>query len=148
VPRSSYAGLLLGVALVLTSARPAYAQRIPEEAVWSLGAALFAPFVAVPLKSIMLRLRGRNAGDARLWSLGAIEWAIWFPLGFVLLKFGRYPSLIAPLLFVSIVWLHRTRVDGASWAWALLLSLPTPAFALALPLLAFVSWGQLAALAR
>ena len=124
--------------LVLFSASAAHAQRIPEVVVWSAGAGLFAPFVAVPVKLGVLRLRDLEA-SARLWSTSALEWLLWFPLGFALLRFGRSPPLGVVVLLALAVWLNKARTPGASWLSALFLSMPTPVLALLLPFLAFAA---------
>jgi hypothetical protein len=68
-----------------------------------------------------------------------IEWVLWFPLGFVLLRYaGSSPPVVVLLLFASVVWIHRIRVVDAAWSSALYLSLPTPVLAITLPFLAFV----------
>jgi hypothetical protein len=46
---------LAPLGLLLFSASEAHAQRIPEVVLWSAGASLFAPFVAVPIKRGILR---------------------------------------------------------------------------------------------
>lgn len=136
--------------LVLLSASAAHAQRIPEEALWSAGASLFAPFVAVPVKLGILRLMALKAGAPRLWQISAIEWVLWFPAAFLLLRSDRSSS--APLtilaLFGLVVWLHRVRIASTRWSSALLLSLPTPILALVLPFLALASLGYLESLTR
>lgn len=127
---------MLALALLLPSV--AHAQRVPEVVLWSAGASVFAPFVAVPVKLGILRLMALTAGTSRLWQISAIEWLLWFPAAFILFRSGRSSS--APLtvltLFGLVVWLHRVRVPTTRWSAALLLSLPTPILALALPFLA------------
>jgi hypothetical protein len=117
----------------------AHAQRVPDEFLWFAGAGLFAPFVAVPFKLGILRLLNLRAAWPRLWFISAIEWLLWFPLGFIVLRSGRPSS--APLtvlaLFASIVWVHKARLTNTSWCSALFLSLLTPVLALSIPVLAF-----------
>jgi hypothetical protein len=139
---------LASFALVFFIASPAYAQRIPDEFIWFAGTSLFAPFVAIPIKLGILRLFKLEAGCSRLWSLSAIEWLLWFPLPFVMLRYGRPSSapMIVLALFASLVWIHRTRLANASWRSALFLSLPTPVLALSLPFLAFGAAGFLISL--
>ena len=135
---------LLPLALVLLSPSAAYAQRIPEEFAWFAGTSLFAPFVAVPVKFGILRLLALEATRSRLWSMSAIEWVLWFPVAFILLRYGRSTApLIALVLFISAGWLQRARLVDAPWRFALLLSLPTPALMLILPFLAFGSAAYL-----
>jgi hypothetical protein len=126
-------------ALVFFIASPAHAQRVPDEFIWFAGTSLFAPFIAIPIKLGILRLTKLEAGCSRLWSISAIEWLLWFPLPFVVLRYGRPSSapMIVLALFTSVVWVHRTRLANASWRSALFLSLATPVLALLLPLLAF-----------
>jgi len=135
----------VALAVVLLVPSVAQAQRIPEAAVWFAGAGLFAPFVAVPVKLGILRLMALKAETPRLWQISAIEWLLWFPAAFLLLRSGRPSS--APLtvlaLFGLVAWLHRVRLPSTRWNSALLLSLPTPILALLLPLLAFVSAAYL-----
>ena len=126
-------------ALFLFTTSPAHAQRIPDEFVWFAGASLFAPFVAIPIKLGILRLQNEEAGCSRLWIISAIEWLLWFPVGFMVLRFERYssaPTLVLAL-FASVGWVLKSRLANASWRSALLLSLPTPVLALSLPFLAF-----------
>jgi hypothetical protein len=127
------------LALALLPASTAHAQRIPDAAVWWVGSSLLAPFLAVPVKLVILRLLALEVAGSRLWIISAIEWVLWFPVGFVVLRYGRSsPPVVVLLLFASGVWLHRIRVAGAPWSSALYLSLPTPVLAIALPFLAFV----------
>ncbi len=132
---------LVPLALVLLSANAAHAQRIPEMVLWSAGAGLFAPFVAVPVKLGILRLLALEVRGSRLWSISAMEWVLWLPLAVILLRSSRSSSvpLIVLALFASAVWLHRVRLANAPWRSALFLSLPTPVLALVLPFLAFGS---------
>ena len=132
-------GFFVPLAFVVFPAGEAHAQRIPESMVWSAGASLFAPFVAVPLKIGLLRILGLAPGSARLWAISAIEWVLWFPAAFLLFRSGNQSSfpLIVVLLFVSVAWIHKARVPNATWRAAFFLALPTPLLALALPFLAF-----------
>ena len=127
------------LALVLFSASEAHAQRIPQEFLWFAGASLFAPFVAIPVKLGILRLLNIETVCSRLWSISAIEWLLWFPLAFVMLRSGR--SSLVPLivlgLFASVVWVHRVRLINASWRSAFFLALFTPVLVLLLPILVF-----------
>ena len=126
------------LALVLLPASAAHAQRIPDAAIWWVGASLLAPFLAVPVKLGILRLLALEVAGSRLWMISAIEWVLWFPVGFVVLRYARSsPPVVVLLLFASVVWLHRIRVADASWSSALYLSLPPPFLAIALPFLAF-----------
>ena len=136
-----WARFLIALAVVLVPASAAHAQRIPDVAVWSAGASLFAPFVAVPVKLGIFRLMALKADAPRLWQISAIEWVLWFPSAFLLLRSdGRSSAPLTLLaLFGLVVWLHKVRVPNAGWRSALLLSLPTPLLALALPFLALGS---------
>jgi hypothetical protein len=124
----------------------AQAQKIPIEAVWSAGAGLFAPFIAIPIKIALARFSKVNAANFHPWSLSLIEWVIWFPAAYVLLRSSDanlIPVVLPALLGLSI-WLHRSWANDASWPSAILLSLPTPILAVALPLLIFVGLSSLA----
>lgn len=135
----SWARFGVPLALVLLPASAAHAQRIPDAAVWWVGTSLLAPFLAVPVKFGILRLLALEVTGSRLWMISGIEWALWFPLGFFVLRYARSsPPIVVLLLFASVVWLHRIRVADAPWSAALYLSLPTPILAIALPFLAFV----------
>jgi hypothetical protein len=136
---SAWLRFIFPLFLVLLSANTAHAQRVPEVVFWSAGASLFAPFVAVPLKSVILRLLALDVGGSRLWSLSAIEWVLWFPVAVGFFRFSRSSSapLIVLALFVSAAWLQRTCVPDAPWRSAFILSLPTPVLVLVLPFLAF-----------
>jgi hypothetical protein len=126
------------LALVLFPASAAHAQRIPDEAIWWVGASLLAPFLAVPVKLGILRLLALEVASSRVWMISAIEWVLWFPVGLVVLRYsGSSPPVVVLLLFASVVWIHRIRVADAPWRSALYLSLPTPILAIALPFLAF-----------
>jgi hypothetical protein len=127
--------------LVLFSASTAHAQRIPDEFIWFAGASLFAPFVAIPLKLVILRLLKLKAACSRLWSISAIELLLWFPIGYFALRFGRSTSapVIVLALFACVVWTHVALLANTSWRSAFFLSLPTPVLALSLPFLAFAS---------
>jgi hypothetical protein len=131
--------LLALFALSFFIASPAHAQRIPDEFIWFAGSSLFAPFIAVPIKLGILRLLKLKDGCCRLWFISAIEWLLWFPLPFVVLRYGRPSSapMIVLALFASVVWVHKTRLANTSWRSAFSLSLPTPVLALSLPFLAF-----------
>jgi hypothetical protein len=148
-PMRKYVQFLVPLALVLFSAGEAHAQRVPESVMWSAGASLFAPFVAVPVKAGLLRLVSLEATFARLWFISAIEWVVWFPVGFILLRSGRLSSapIVLLALFATVVWVHSARVANARLGSALLLSLVTPIFALVLPLLAIATVAQLETLA-
>ena len=132
-------GFFVPLAFVVFPAGEAHAQRIPEGIVWSAGASLFAPFVAIPVKVGLSRILGLAPGNARLWAISAIEWVLWFPAAFLLFRSGNQSSfpLIVVLLFVSVAWIHKVRVADATWRSAFLFALPTPLLALALPFLAF-----------
>jgi hypothetical protein len=126
---------VLALLAMLFWAGAAHAQQIPEFVVWSAGAALFAPFVAVPIKLGLLRLLAFSVDPSRLWAIAAIEWLLWFPLAFLVLRSGRsggLPMTLLALLFAA-VWLHRVRIPTERWAFAFWLALPTPLLALALP---------------
>ncbi len=127
-------------ALLLVSAGNAYAQRIPIIYLWFAGAGLFAPFVAIPIKLGLLRLMHLEVGISRLWLLSAVEWVLWFPLVFVMLRFGSPVGvpLVLPVVFALVVWVHKESVANTSLRSALALSLPTPILAFALPILAFL----------
>ena len=148
LPASRSFRFLVPLALVLFSAGEAHAQRIPEFVIWSAGASLFAPFVAVPVKAALLRLLALEATFSRLWSISAIEWGVWFPVAFILLRSGRSSSapLVLLALFGTIVWLHSARVANARLGAALLLSLPTPILALLLPFLTVLAVAALESL--
>jgi hypothetical protein len=126
-------------ALALFVANPAHAQRVPDEFIWFAGTSLLAPFGAIPIKLGILRLSKLEAGCSLLWSISAIEWLLWFPLAFVVVRYGRPSSapMMVLALFATVVWVHRTRLAKATWRSALFLSLPTPVLALSLPFLAF-----------
>jgi hypothetical protein len=127
------------LALVFLPASAAHAQRIPDEAIWWAGASLLAPLFAFPVKLGIVRLLALEVAGPRLWMISAIEWVLWFPVAYILLRYVRSsPPLVVLLLFASVVWLHRERVANTSWSSALYLSLPTPILAIALPFLAFV----------
>jgi hypothetical protein len=128
----------ISLSLLLLSASTAHAQKVPDVVLWSAGASLLAPFVAVPVKLGILRLLALEPGRSRFWSMAAIEWVLWFPVAFFLLRSVRSSSipLVVLGMFASIVWLHRERLTHGSWRSALWLSLPTPVLALSLPFLA------------
>ena len=132
--------------VTLLWANDAQAQEIPIEAVWLAGAGLFAPFIAIPIKIALARLSKVNAATFHPWSLSLIEWIIWFPAAYVLLRSSDanlIPVVLPALLGLSI-WLHRSWANDASWPSAILLSLPTPLLAVALPVLIFVGLSSLA----
>jgi hypothetical protein len=115
---------------------------------WWVGASLLAPFLAVPVKLGILRLLALEVAGSRLWMISGLEWVLWFPVGFLVLRYGgSSPPAVVLLLFASVVWLHRVRVPNTPWSSALYLSLPTPVLAIALPFLAFVSHSFLDRLA-
>lgn len=130
-------------------ANSVYAQRIPIEAVWSAGFGLFAPFIAVPIKIAIVRLSKVEAASLRPWSLGLIEWVIWFPVAFVLLQLSdaNLLLLVVPALLAVSIWLHRSWTAKASWPIAILLCLITPLLIVALPLLAFGTMAYVQSLA-
>jgi hypothetical protein len=135
----SWARFVVPLALILLPASAAHAQKIPDAAIWWVGTSLLAPFLAVPVKLGILHLLALNVAGSRLWMISAIEWVLWFPFGFVVLRYARSsPPVVVLLLFALAAWLHRTRVADAPWSSALYLSLPTPVLAIALPFLAFV----------
>lgn len=135
---------LLTMALFLVSANDAYAQRIPIIYLWFAGAGLFAPFVAIPVKLGIVRLMHLKVGISRMWFLSAVEWALWFPLAFIMLRFGSPVGvpLVLPVVLALVVWVHKESVANASFRSALLLSLPTLILAATLPILAFVLASQ------
>ena len=103
-----------------------------------MGAGLLAPFFAVPVKLGILHLLDLRVEGAHLWAISAIEWVLWFSLGFTVLRYtASSPPVIVLLLVTSGVWLHRIRVADASWISALYLTLPTPLLAFLLPFGAF-----------
>jgi hypothetical protein len=138
---SNWARFVIPFTFVFLAADRAHAQRVPDIVVWCAGASLFAPFVAVPVKIGLLRLLRLELSGSRLWIISAIEWALWFPAAFLLLRSGNQSSvpLIVVFLFASAVWVHKARVSNAPWSSALFLALPTPLLALLLPFLAFGS---------
>jgi hypothetical protein len=139
---------VVSLALVFLPASAAQAQKIPDAAIWWVGASLLAPFLAVPVKLGILRLLALEVAGSRLWMISAIEWVLWFPVGFVALRYAHSsPPLVVLLLFASVVGLHRIRIPDAPWSRALYLSLPTPVLAIALPFLAFVAYAFLERLA-
>lgn len=132
---------LVPLVWTLFSADAAHAQRIPESYIWFAGASLFAPFVAVPIKMVALRLLALEVPTSRLWSLSAMEWVLWFPIAVILLQsHGMYSvPLTVMVLFAAAAWLHKVRLIHAPWGSAILLSLSTPILAVALPFLAFAA---------
>jgi hypothetical protein len=131
----------IALVFVLLWASAAHAQRIPEAALWFAGASLFAPFVAVPVKLGILRLMALESEPSRLWQISAIEWVLWFPAAFILLRSDGLSSAPQTILalFGLVTWLHRVRIANARWGSAFLLTLPTPMLALLLPFLAFAA---------
>jgi len=135
-------------ALVFLPASTAHAQKIPDAALWWVGASLLAPFLAVPIKLGIRRLLALPVAASRLWMISAIEWVLWFPVGFAALRYaGTSPPGVVLLVLASVAWLHKIRVPDASWSSALYLSLPTPVLAGALPFLAFALHSFVARLA-
>ena len=127
-------------AMLMVSASEAYAQRIPMIVIWSAGVGLFAPFVAVPVKLGILRLMHLQVRSSRLWFLCAAEWVLWFPVAFIMFRYGRSVAvpLVLPVVLALVVWVHKESVANSSWRSALLLCLPTPILALLLPGLALL----------
>ena len=138
---SSRGRFLITTAPLLLWSNTAHAQRVPLILVGVAGTGLFAPFVAVPVKLLILRVITADATAARLWSISAIEWLLWFPVTAIVVLSGGPIALafVVPLQLAAAVWLHKRRLDNSSWIAALLLSLPTPILAVAMPSLAFVS---------
>lgn len=132
---------LVTLAVFLLWSSAAHAQRIPLILVGIAGTSLLAPFVAVPVKFVVLRLLTAAAAASRLWVISAIEWLLWFPVTVIaVLSSGPFAvPFVVPLLLATAVWLHRERMDNCSWGSALVLSLLTPILAVAIPSLAFVS---------
>jgi hypothetical protein len=136
--------------LVLFWASAAHAQRVPDEFLWFAGTAVFAPFAAVPVKMGILRLVSLKAEVSRLWWTSAIEWVLWFPAAFVMLRSIRpseVPVTLLGLLFAA-TWLHKVRFAEARWSTALYLALPTPILAIGLPFLAFALAAYLESITR
>ena len=131
-------------ALLVVPVSDAYAQRIPIIYLWFAGAGLFAPFVAVPVKLGILRLMHLKVSPSRVWILSAIEWVLWFPLVFIMLRAGNPVGVpfVLPVILALVVWVHKESVANMSLRSALLLSLPTPILAIALPFLAFIVASQ------
>ena len=137
--------VLVVSALLLVFAGDAYAQRVPIIYLWIAGAGLFAPFFAVPVKLGILRLMHLKVGISRVWFLCAAEWVLWFPLVlFVMFRTGSPIGalLVLPVVLALVIWIHKESVANASLGFALLLSLPTPILAIALPFLAFILASQ------
>jgi hypothetical protein len=137
---SRWIPLFFVAAILLVSVNEAYAQRIPLIFVWCVGASIFAPFVAVPVKLGILRLMHLQVSVSRIWILCAAEWLLWFPVAFIMFRAGRPVAvpLVLPVVLALVVWVHKESLANASWRSALLLSLPTVLLAIALPFLAFV----------
>jgi len=125
--------------LALLWVNDVHAQRIPIEAVWSVGLGLLAPFIAVPIKMGIVRLSRAETKKFRPWFFSAIEWVIWFPVAFVLLQLSDANLLlvVVPALLAVSLWLHRSWTANNSWAIAAVLCVITPALIVALPLVAF-----------
>jgi len=117
---------LLTMALFLVSSSDAYAQRIPTIYLWFAGAGLLAPFVAIPVKLGILRLMHLKVGISRMWFLSAVEWVLWFPLAFIMLRFGSPVGvpLVLPVVLALVVWVHKESVANASLRRRLLTCLP------------------------
>jgi hypothetical protein len=116
--------------------------------VWSAGAGLLAPFVAAPIKIGLVRISKVDGANFRPWSLSLIEWLIWFPIAFVLLRSSdsNLIPVVVPALFTLSTWLHRSWAANASWVFAIFLALLTPALGVALPLLSFATIAYLQSL--
>jgi hypothetical protein len=132
--------LLVVPVFLLVPCSDAFAQRIPIIYLWLAGAGLIAPLVAVPFKSGILRLLHIKVAISRLWFLAAAEWVLWFPVAYLMFRSGRPVAvpLVLPIILGLVVWVHKSSVAATSWRSALLLSLPTPVLAIALPFVAFV----------
>jgi len=117
--------------------------------VWSAGLGLLAPFIAVPIKVGIVRLSKAEAASFRAWSLGLIEWVIWFPAAFVLLRLSDANLLfvVVPALLAVSIWLHRSWTANASWTVTIFLCLITPLLIVVLPLLAFGTMAYVQSLA-
>ena len=141
---SRWVPFLVVPVLLFVPSSDAYAQRIPIIYLWFAGAGLFAPFVAVPVKLGILRLMHSKVGTSRVWILSAIEWVLWFPLVFIMLRYGSPVGVpfVLPVVLALVVWVHKESVANMSLRSALLLSLPTPILAIALPFLAFIVASQ------
>jgi len=134
-PAHKWGGLHISLALFLLWSSEAHAQRIPLILVGIAGTSLLAPFVAVPVKLVILRFLTAETAALRLWFISAMEWLLWFPVTVIIvLSTDSFAvPLVVPLMLASVAWLHRKCVDNASWGSALLLSLPTPILAAAIP---------------
>jgi hypothetical protein len=101
---------VLPLTLVLFPASTAHAQRIPDAAIFWVGASLLAPFLAVPVKLGILRLLALDIAGSRLWMMSVIEWILWFPVGFFVLRYGGLWNKMAPCiakivgLLTTVVW--------------------------------------------
>lgn len=85
-----------------------------------------------------------KVSPSRVWILSAIEWVLWFPLVFIMLRAGSPVGVpfVLPVILALVVWVHKESVANMSLRSALLLSLPTPILAIALPFLAFIVASQ------
>jgi len=137
---SKWTRLLVVPVFLLVPCSEAFAQRIPIIYLWLASAGLLAPFVAVPVKFGILRLLHLQVTGSRLWFLAAAEWVLWFPVAYLMFRSGRQVAvpLVLPIVLGLVVWVHKSSVVATSWRSALLLSLPAPLLAIALPFLAFV----------
>ena len=135
--------------VVLFWADAAHAQRIPIEFVWSAGLGLIAPFIAVPIKVGIIRLSKGDLAGFRPWILSLIEWVMWFPVGFILLRMSdaNLVLVVVPALLAASIWLHRTWATNSSWAIVVVLCFVTPLMIVALPLLAVVTIAYVQSLA-
>ena len=134
-------GLATVAALMLVSA-PAHAQKIPDVFVGALGAILLAPILAVPVKLGVARLVHAPIPVTRVWALCLVEWFLWIPGAFVVVRLIGFPGAgfgILGLLGIS-AWLHRksalasSGTGHATLAIGALLAALTPAIAIALPM--------------
>lgn len=82
-----------------------HAQEIPDDVVLSVGAGLLGPIVAVPVKFGIARLLGTGIRASRLLALCAVEWFLWFPFGFILVRIAGVFFGPFALLLLS-VWMH------------------------------------------
>jgi len=140
--------LIMTLCLTLLWVSNAHAQRIPIELVWSATTALVAPVIAVPIKIGLIRVSKIELSDFRPWSLSLVEWIIWFPIAFALVQLSdsNLIPVVIPALYALSTWLHKFWTNNASWQFAILLSLITPALALLFPLLAVLTIGFLQSL--
>ncbi len=119
--------------ILLVAPTVVYAQKIPDSVILSVGAGLLAPAIAVPVKLGIARLFGTVTRPSKLWILCLIEWLLWFPVGFIVVRIGGIGFGLFSLLAFS-AWLHRapTPMRGRfeRYAIGLALALPTPVLAL------------------